>query len=103
MLHVVHITTDSFNTAVWSSAQDKITFGVTENKNFLYNWYSFSVSSYLDISLLIAIIWAFIRFISATFSSLALVSASALQSQILSQMHWIHVIVNLLWKPCKRI
>ena len=57
------------------------------SKKILYNWYSLSVSSYFEISDLIDIMFALIFFISATFSSLALVSVSALKKRILKNNH----------------
>ena len=60
----------------------ELTGGVRFSKKTLYNWYSLSVSSYFEISDLIDIMLALIFLISATFSSLALVSVSALEKNI---------------------
>lgn len=79
------------------------TWGVRLSKNFLYIWYSFNVSSYLEISDLIAIIAAFTFLISATFSSLAFVSFSALlkaaskYTMINDFKYNIHIKQYLLW------
>ena len=55
-----------------------LTGGVRPSRKRRYSWYSLSVSSYLEISDLMAIIIALIFLISLTFSIFSLASASAL-------------------------
>ena len=55
-----------------------LTGGVRPSRKRRYSWYSLSVSSYLEISDLMAIIIALIFLISFTFSIFSLASASAL-------------------------